>query len=222
MTRVLLIDDDPRFTRALTLVLNRHGYQTATAATGVAGLQATAIQQPQLILLDLALPDVSGVEVLTGLHGWTTAPVIVLSARTDSADKVDALDAGATDYVTKPVGTDELLARIRAVVRRNRTADSVVHTRSFTVDLAARRVVRNGAGVHLTRTEWALLEALVRRRGELVSRDRLLTEVWGPQYVDATNYLRVYLASLRRKLEDEPARPRHLLTVARLGYRFES
>jgi DNA-binding response OmpR family regulator len=176
-------------------------------------------------VLDLGLPDMDGTEVLAGIRGWSTVPVIVLSARTDSADKVDALDAGADDYVTKPFGMDELLARLRAAVRRGAAATEedlpVVETASFTVDLAAKKVVRGGAEVHLTPTEWGMLEVLVRHRGKLVGQKALLQEVWGPAYATETHYLRVYLAQLRRKLEPEPARPRHLLTEAGMGYRFQ-
>jgi two-component system KDP operon response regulator KdpE len=166
-----------------------------------------------------------GIEVLAGLRGWTSAPVIVLSARTDSADKVEALDAGADDYVTKPFGMDELLARLRAAVRRGATDSDasapVVTTDSFTVDLAAKRVTKRGHTVHLTPTEWGMLEMLVRNRGKLVGRRELLREVWGPSYATETHYLRVYLAQLRRKLEDDPSRPKHLLTEAGMGYRFQ-
>jgi two-component system KDP operon response regulator KdpE len=166
----------------------------------------------------------SGIDVLAGLRGWLTAPVIVLSARTDSADKVEALDAGADDYVTKPFGMDEFLARLRAAVRRATAStddEPVVATASFTVDLAAKRVTRNGAEVHLTPTEWGMLEMLVRHRGKLVGREELLREVWGPAYAKETHYLRVYLAQLRRKLENDPAHPVHLLTEAGMGYRFQ-
>ncbi|OHV04627.1 response regulator [Mycobacterium talmoniae] len=221
MTRVLVVDDDPQFLRTLHILLSARGYDTVTAVTGSDALCAAAVHQPDVVLLDLGLPDSSGIEVLAGLRGWMTAPVIVVSARTDSADKVAALDAGAVDYVTKPVRSEELLARLRAAVRRAATADPVVTTTSFTVDLSAKKVIKNGSKVHLTRTEWALLETLVRRRGELVGREQLLTAVWGPGYAMATNYLRIYLSQLRRKLEDDPSRPKHLLTVARMGYRFE-
>jgi two-component system, OmpR family, KDP operon response regulator KdpE len=178
------------------------------------------------VILDLGLPDISGVEVLAGLRGWMSAPVIVLSARTDSADKVGALDAGADDYITKPFGMDELLARLRAAVRRAAVSadgdEPVVQTRSFTVDLSAKKVIKDGAEVHLTPTEWGMLEMLVRNRGKLVGREDLLREVWGPKYAKETHYLRVYLAQLRRKLEDDPSRPNHLLTEAGMGYRFEA
>jgi two-component system, OmpR family, KDP operon response regulator KdpE len=226
MTRVLLIDDDRQLLRALRINLSVRGYEVVTAATGHEALRAVAEQHPQVVILDLGLPDISGIEVLTGLRGWMTAPVIVLSARTDSADKVEALDAGADDYMTKPFGMDELLARLRAAVRRAAASsggdDPVVETKSFTVDLSAKKVIKNGREVHLTPTEWGMLEMLVRNRGKLVGREELLKEVWGPKYAKETHYLRVFLAQLRRKLEDDPSRPNHLLTEAGMGYRFET
>lgn len=225
MTRVLVIDDEPHILRALKINLSVRGYEVITAATGAGALRAAAEHRPDVVILDLGLPDISGIEVLAGLRGWLNAPVIVLSARTDSSDKVEALDAGADDYVTKPFGMDEFLARLRAAVRRNAVASEtdqpVIETASFTVDLAAKKVIKNGTEVHLTPTEWGMLEVLVRNRGKLVGREELLKDVWGPAYATETHYLRVYLAQLRRKLEDDPSRPRHLLTEAGMGYRFE-
>ena len=225
MTKVLVIDDEPQILRALRINLSVRGYEVTTAATGAAALRAAAEQRPDVVVLDLGLPDISGIEVLEGLRGWTTVPVIVLSARTDSAEKVEALDAGADDYVTKPFGMDEFLARLRAAVRRAASAaeidEPVVETESFTVDLAAKKVTKNGAEVHLTPTEWGMLEMLVRNRGKLVGREELLREIWGPAYAKETHYLRVYLAQLRRKLEDDPSHPKHLLTEAGMGYRFQ-
>ncbi len=224
-TKVLVVDDEPQIVRALRINLSVRGYEVITAATGGAGLRAAADRHPDVVILDLGLPDMDGIEVLAGLRGWTSAPVIVLSARTDSADKVEALDAGADDYVTKPFGMDELLARLRAAVRRGATDSDasapVVTTDSFTVDLAAKRVTKRGHTVHLTPTEWGMLEMLVRNRGKLVGRRELLREVWGPSYATETHYLRVYLAQLRRKLEDDPSHPKHLLTEAGMGYRFQ-
>ncbi|WP_343710663.1 response regulator [Mycobacterium sp.] len=225
MTRVLVIDDEPHILRALKINLSVRGYEVITAATGAGALRAAAERRPDVVVLDLGLPDISGIDVLAGLRGWLNAPVIVLSARTDSSDKVGALDAGADDYVTKPFGMDEFLARLRAAVRRNSAASEidqpVVETASFTIDLAARKVTKNGAEVHLTPTEWGMLEVLARNRGKLVGREELLRDVWGPAYTTETHYLRVYLAQLRRKLEDDPSHPRHLLTEAGMGYRFE-
>ncbi|WP_035284129.1 response regulator [Actinokineospora spheciospongiae] len=223
MTRVLVVDDEPQIVRALRINLTAHGYEVVTAADGAAALRAAAERHPDVVVLDLGLPDLDGVEVIEGLRGWTTVPILVLSARVDSGDKVAALDAGADDYVTKPFGMDELLARLRAAVRRAAPVadEPVVRTASFTVDLAARKVSRAGAEVHLTPTEWGLLELLARNRGKLVPQRQLLREVWGPGYESETHYLRVYLAQLRRKLEDDPGAPRHLITEAGMGYRLE-
>ncbi|ANY24973.1 response regulator [Gordonia terrae] len=224
-TRVLVVDDEPQLLRALRINLNARGFAVTTAATGAAALTAAARENPHVVVLDLGLPDIDGLTVLEGLRGWTTVPVIVLSARTDAADKVVALDSGADDYVTKPFGMEEFLARLRAALRRgsasNATSESpVVDAGAFVVDLAAKQVTRGGVPVHLTPTEWGILELLVRHEGKLVSQSDILTSVWGPGYLGQSNYLRVYLASLRRKLEEDPAHPRHLLTEAGMGYRF--
>ncbi|MET8760564.1 response regulator [Lentzea sp. NPDC004782] len=225
MTKVLVVDDEPQIVRALRINLSARGYEVLTAHDGATALRLAADGKPDVVVLDLGLPDMDGTDVIAGLRGWTTLPIIVLSARTDSADKVDALDAGADDYVTKPFGMDELLARLRAAVRRSAVAgpedEPVVRTASFTVDLAAKRVLKDDAEVHLTPTEWGLLEVLARNAGKLVAQKQLLRDVWGPAYEKETHYLRVYLAQLRRKLEPEPARPRHLLTEPGMGYRFE-
>ncbi|MFC8933745.1 response regulator [Rhodococcus sp. NPDC057135] len=224
MSRILVVDDEPQILRALRINLSVRGYEVVTASTGAGALRAAAERPPDVVVLDLGLPDMDGTEVLAGLRGWCTAPVIVLSARTDSADKVEALDAGADDYVTKPFGMDEFLARVRAAARRGisaaDTSEPSVETASFTVDLAAKTVSRGGEQVHLTPTEWGMLEMLVRNRGKLVGQKELLREVWGPAYDTETHYLRVYLAQLRRKLEDDPANPKHLITEAGMGYRF--
>ncbi|QTJ70648.1 response regulator (plasmid) [Rhodococcus sp. ZPP] len=225
MTRILVVDDEPQILRALRINLTVRGYDVVTAATGADALRAAAEKPPDVIVLDLGLPDLDGTEVLAGLRGWCPAPVIVLSARTDSADKVDALDAGADDYVTKPFGMDEFLARVRAAARRATAVDTsepVVQTDSFNVDLTAKTVRRGDAEVHLTPTEWGMLEMLVRNKGKLVGQKELLREVWGPAYATETHYLRVYLAQLRRKLEDDPSKPRHLITEAGMGYRFQA
>ncbi|MBK1786820.1 response regulator [Prauserella cavernicola] len=222
---VLVVDDDPQIARALRINLSARGYHVVTAHDGTAALKAVAEIRPDVVVLDLGLPDIDGVDVIGGLRGWTQVPIIVLSARGDSTDKVHALDAGADDYVTKPFGMDELLARLRAAVRRSGVsaaeAEAVVETRTFTIDLAAKRVRRDGAEVHLTKTEWRLMEILVRNQGRLVTQKQLLHEVWGPTYDSESHYLRVYVAQLRRKLEPEPSRPRHLLTEPGMGYRFE-
>ncbi|MGB3444346.1 MAG: response regulator [Actinophytocola sp.] len=226
MTKVLVVDDEPQIVRALRINLTARGYDVSTAANGQEALRVAATEHPDVVVLDLGLPDIDGATVIEGLRGWTSVPIIVLSARTDSGDKVAALDAGADDYVTKPFGMDELLARLRAAVRRASTVrtgeEAVVEARAFTVDLAAKKVIRDGAEVHLTPTEWGVLELLVRNRGKLVGQKQLLQEVWGPSYASETHYLRVYLAQLRRKLEPQPSRPRHLLTEAGMGYRFEA
>ncbi|GAB2666441.1 two-component system response regulator KdpE [Saccharopolyspora gloriosae] len=225
MTKVLVVDDEPQLLRALRINLTAHGYEVVVAPDGATALRVAADAKPDVVVLDLGLPDLDGVEVIAGLRGWTTLPIIVLSARTESTDKVHALDAGADDYVTKPFGMDELLARLRAAVRRSHVSaaedEPVVRTESFQVDLAAKKVHREGAEVHLTPTEWGMLEVLVRHRGRLVAQRQLLQEVWGPAYADEFHYLRVYVAQLRRKLEPDPSRPRHLITEAGMGYRFE-
>ncbi|KMO79328.1 DNA-binding response regulator [Mycolicibacterium chubuense] len=224
MTRVLVIDDEPQILRALRINLSVRGYDVRTAATGAEALRAAADFRPDVVVLDLGLPDMSGIDVLGGLRGWSSVPVLVLSARTDAFDKVAALDAGADDYVTKPFGMDEFLARLRAAVRRSTStetsAEPIVETSSFTVDLANKVVTKNGRQIHLTPTEWGILEILVRNSGKLVTREQLLTEVWGPTYAKSSHYLRVYLAQLRRKLEDDPSHPIHLLTEAGMGHRF--
>ncbi|MGB7384241.1 MAG: response regulator, partial [Rhodococcus sp. (in: high G+C Gram-positive bacteria)] len=206
----------------LRINLNVRGYDVATAATGAEALRVAANFHPELVLLDLGLPDMDGLDVIGGLRGWTDVPVVVLSARTDSADTVDALDAGADDFVTKPFGMDELLARLRAALRRAPGAvdEAVVVTDSFTVDLSAKSVTRNGQSVHLTRIEWGVLELLARNRGKLVSQRELLKGVWGPQHERETHYLRIYMGQLRQKLEDDPSHPRHLLTETGMGYRL--
>jgi two-component system, OmpR family, KDP operon response regulator KdpE len=195
------------------------------AEDGTSALRAIENEKPDVIVLDLGLPDLDGTVVLDRLRRWSSTPVIVLSARTDPADKVRALDAGADDYVTKPFGMDELLARLRAAVRRAAAApggeSAIVENGTFSIDLAAKKVRRGGVEVHLTPTEWGLLEVLVRNPGKLISKRQLLREVWGEGYDANTHYLRVYFAQLRRKLEPEPSRPRHLITEPGMGYRFE-
>jgi two-component system KDP operon response regulator KdpE len=225
VTRVLVIDDEPSILRALRINLTARNYEVTTATDGASGLAAVSRDRPDVLILDLGLPDMEGTDVIHGVRGWTSTPIIVLSVWDQEQQKVAALDAGADDYVTKPFGMDELLARLRAAVRRSAPApdEPVVATPDFTVDLAAKRVTRDGDGdIRLTPTEWQLLEILVRNRGRLVTQRQLLQEVWGPAYESESNYLRVYVAQLRRKLEPEPSRPRYLLTDPGMGYRFRA
>lgn len=223
MTGVLVIDDEPGLLRAMRINLAARGYAVATADSGRSGLAAVARDRPDAVIVDLGLPDMDGTEVIRGVRGWSDVPILVLSARDQEAQKVAALDAGADDYVTKPFGMDELLARLRAAVRRASPApdEPVVITEDFRIDLAAKRVTTgNGDELRLTPTEWQMLEVLVRNRGKLVSRAQLLRDVWGPGYDHETHYLRVYMAQLRRKLEPDLAQPRYLLTEPGMGYRF--
>ncbi|UGY94076.1 response regulator [Streptomyces gobiensis] len=226
MHRVLVVDDEPQIVRALVINLKARKYEVDAAPDGATALQLAAARHPDVIILDLGLPDMDGVEVIKGIRGWTRVPILVLSARQTSDEKVEALDAGADDYVTKPFGMDELLARLRAAVRRAEPAAAaddaaLVEAEGFSVDLAAKKVQRDGQDVRLTPTEWHLLEVLVRNTGRLVSQKQLLQEVWGPSYGTETNYLRVYMAQLRRKLETDPSQPRHFVTEPGMGYRFE-
>jgi two-component system KDP operon response regulator KdpE len=224
MTRVLIVDDDPALVRALAINLRARDYEVKTASSGTAALALAATYPPDVVILDLGLPDMDGSEVITGLVGWSSAPILVLSARDDQQVTVRALDAGAIDYVSKPFGMDELLARLRAALRRGAAdgTDAVVVTPDFTVALAAKRVQRAGQEIRLTPTEWHLLEVLVRHAGRTVDHQRLLDEVWGPAYRGQSQYLRVYMAALRRKLEPDPRHPRYLLTASGLGYRFQT
>jgi two-component system KDP operon response regulator KdpE len=223
MTRILVVDDEPQLLRALGTNLKARGYEIDLASTGETALALAARHHPDLVILDLGLPGIDGIDVIRGLRGWTHIPILVLSVREAERDKVAALDAGADDYVTKPFGMDELLARLRAALRRAAPTDeeAEIVTPDFTVDLAAKRVLRGNDEIRLTPTEWEILEILVRNPGRLVTQRQLLQEVWGPQYSTETNYLRVYMAQIRRKLEPDPARPRYFITEARMGYRFE-
>ena len=252
MTRVLVVDDEPQILRALRINLRARQYEVATAANGAQALDEAAAHPPDLVILDLGLPDMDGVDVIGGLRGWTAVPIIVLSGRADSTDKVEALDAGADDYVTKPFGMDELLARMRAAVRRTPAAEVPprVQLGDLVIDLAAKRVTRDGSGagrtrsadaagvggagagaggadgqpdgdIRLTPTEWHLLEVLLRNPGKLLSHRQLLHDVWGPGYDNAGGNLRLYMAQLRRKLEPDPARPRWLITEPGMGYRYQ-
>ena len=234
MTHVLVVDDDTHILRTLRIHLAAHGYTVVTADTGHDAIQLATTDRPDLVVLDLGLPDIDGTAVITAVRQKSSVPIIVLSVRRDAVDKVHALDTGADDYVTKPFGLPELLARMRAAVRRStqdafldapgaaRSDEAVVETSAFTIDFATRKASRHNGEVRLTPTEWAILEILVRHRGALVTQRRLLTAVWGPNYRTQTNYLRVYLAQLRQKLEPEPSRPRYLITEPGMGYRFEA
>jgi two-component system KDP operon response regulator KdpE len=222
--RVLVVDDEPQIRRALGVNLRARGYQVDLAETGEQALELAARHHPDVVVLDLGLPGIDGVEVIQGLRGWSSVPVIVLSVRESERDKVAALDAGADDYVTKPFGMDELLARLRAALRRAAPADeeAVVVTPDFTIDLSVKRVTNaDGEEIRLTPTEWHIVEVLVRHSGKLVGQKQLLQEVWGPAYETETNYLRVFMAQVRRKLEPEPGQPRYFFTEPGMGYRFE-
>jgi two-component system, OmpR family, KDP operon response regulator KdpE len=225
VTRILVVDDEEAIVRALSANLRARGFDVDLAATGEQGLDLAARRHPDAVILDLGLPGMDGGEVIRGLRGWTHVPIIILSARSDEAEKVAALDAGADDYIPKPFGMDELMARLRAALRRAAPAEEQprVMTEAFSIDLAAKTVTEvDGAAVHLTPIEWSLLEILVRNPGRLVTQRHLLQEVWGPEYGEETNYLRVHLAHLRAKLEPEPARPRYFITEPGMGYRFEA
>lgn len=223
MTRILVVDDEPQLVRALETNLQVRGYDVDVATTGEQALDLAARNHPDLVILDLGLPGIDGIEVIEGIRGWSSVPILVLSVRDAETDKVRALDAGADDYVTKPFGMEELLARVRAATRRAQPGDEqpVVRTACFTVDLGAKTVrTHDGDDVRLTPTEWHILEVLARHPDKLVTQRQLLRDVWGPGYTTETNYLRVYLAQLRRKLEPDPARPRSLLTEPAMGYRL--
>ncbi|MFC8661135.1 response regulator [Streptomyces sp. NPDC057199] len=226
MTRVLVVEDDPQLVRALVINLQARKYGVDPAPDGATALRLAAARQPDVVVLDLGLPDMDGVDVIRALRGWTRVPILVLSARRASDEKVAALDAGADDYVTKPFSMDELLARLRAAVRRTKTAPlaqetAVVTTDDFTIDLLAKKATRAGHDIRLTPTEWHLLEILVTSPGRLITQKHLLQEVWGVSQSNKTNYLRVYMAQLRRKLETDPSHPRYLITEPGMGYRFE-
>jgi two-component system KDP operon response regulator KdpE len=224
MSRVLIIDDDEPLLRALRLNFAARGYQVQTAGTGAAGLAAAADHPPDLVVVDLGLPDLDGLDVVAGIRGYSSVPIIVLSARHTGPMKVAALDAGADDYVTKPFGMDELLARMRAALRRATPAPAapVIATPAFRLDLSTKQATgADGGPIRLTPTEWHLIEVLARHEGKLVEHKRLLREVWGPRYETETNYLRVHFANLRRKLEPDPARPRYFVTEPGIGYRLE-
>ncbi|WP_330328953.1 response regulator [Streptomyces sp. NBC_00536] len=228
MTRVLVVEDDPQLVRALKINLQARKFEVEEAADGATALRLAAAHKPDVIVLDLGLPDMDGIEVIKGVREWSKVPILVLSARHTSEDKIRALDAGADDYVTKPFSMDELLARLRAASRRQASPEtsqvakvSVVTTDEFSIDLIAKKVRRGERTVRLTPTEWHLLEILITHPGRLITQGQLLLEVWGPTYGENTNYLRVYMAQLRRKLEADPSHPRYLITEPGMGYRFE-
>ena len=226
MTRVLVVEDDPQLVRALVINMQARRYGVDAAPDGATALRLAAARQPDVVMLDLGLPDMDGVDVIKAMRGWSRVPILVLSARQASDEKVAALDAGADDYITKPFSMDELMARLRAAVRRTEdvplaSETTLVETDDFTIDLVAKKVVRNGRDVRLTPTEWHLLEILVTHPGRLITQRYLLEEVWGVSQSNKTNYLRVYTAQLRRKLEKDPSHPRYLITEPGMGYRFE-
>ncbi|MER7923760.1 response regulator transcription factor [Streptomyces sp. NPDC096057] len=226
MTRVLVVEDDPQLVRALVINMQARQYGVDAAPDGATALRLAAMRQPDVVMLDLGLPDMDGVDVIKALRGWTRVPILVLSARQASDEKVAALDAGADDYITKPFSMDELLARLRAAVRRVEDVPlapttTLVTTDDFTIDLLAKKATRAGHDVRLTPTEWHLLEILVTNPGRLITQKYLLQEVWGVTQSNKTNYLRVYMAQLRRKLEGDPSSPRYLITEPGMGYRFE-
>ena len=222
---VLVIEDDPQIARFLATALDAHGYALHVAANGHDGLREAALRQPDIVIVDLGLPDISGLEVIARLREWFTRSIIVLSARSREADKVGALDLGADDYLTKPFGIGELLARLRVAERHrakneNAEAEARIESGDLVIDLAARRVQRAGADVHLTPSEYRLLATLARHRGKVLTHRQLLAEVWGAAHVESPHYLRIYLRALRHKIEADPAQPKHLLTEVGVGYRF--
>lgn len=222
MTTVLIVDDEPLLLRALQINLRAHGYRPITAVDGTTALAMAVEHRPEIVVLDLGLPDMDGMDVISALRKWTQTPIIVLSARHGSDDVVDALDAGADDYVTKPFGLDELLARLRAASRRAvAPAAPVVQTADFTLDTGARQAFRGSTEVRLTPTEWKIIDQLVAHPGRLITQGQLLLEVWGPAYAKELQYLRVYLNQLRKKLEPDPTQPRYFITESGMGYRFE-
>ncbi|NNC10324.1 response regulator transcription factor [Planctomonas sp. JC2975] len=220
--KIVVADDDRQILGALRIILTARGYDVVVASDGKQALDRVIDDHPDLVVLDLGMPGLDGLAVIEAVRGWSSVPILVISGRTDSAEKVEALDRGADDYVTKPFATDELLARIRALVRRTPAADDEpkVGFGDVVVDLGARRVTRDGHPVRLTPTEWQILSLLVRNPDRLVTREGILTEVWGPHHTSDSGYLRLYLAQLRKKLEPEPSHPRFLITEAGMGYRF--
>jgi two-component system KDP operon response regulator KdpE len=222
MSKLLVIEDEAPLRRALRIFLEAHDYEVVLAGTGTEGLDLAGREHPDAVVLDLGLPDMDGVDVATALRGWSNVPIVVLSARDAEAVKVAALDAGADDYVTKPFGMNEFLARLRAALRRSAPAEEapVVETADFTIDLGKKTICRGDEDIHLTPTEWQIVEVLTRSRGKLVPQQQLLQQVWGPQYEKETHYLRLYMSQIRHKLEPDPSRPRYFITEPGMGYRF--
>ncbi len=222
MSKVLVIEDEAPLRRALRIFLEAHDYVVVLAATGREGLELAAHEHPDVVILDLGLPDMDGVEVATALRGWSVVPIVVLSARDAEPVKVAALDAGADDYVTKPFAMNEFLARLRAALRRAAPTEQerVITTPAFEIDLGAKQIHHDGIEMHLTPTEWQIVEVLARNRGKLITQQQLLQQVWGPQYERETHYLRIYMSQIRRKLEPDPSRPRYFITEPGMGYRF--
>lgn len=225
--KILIADDDPQILRALRITLTAKGYQIFTAADGAQAITAAIDHHPDIFLIDLGMPELDGIEVIHGIRGWSQAPILVVSGRAGAADKVEALDAGADDYITKPFAVEELLARIRALTRRvpQEDATPVVHLGNVTIDLTARSVTRDTSEgerqIRLTPTEWQFIDILIRNAGKLVTRQTILTTIWGTEHAEDTGYLRLYVSQLRRKLEEDPANPAHLLTEPGMGYRLD-
>ncbi|MBL8645120.1 MAG: response regulator [Rhodospirillaceae bacterium] len=224
--RILIVDDEPQIRRFLRASLQAHDYEVIEADTGKEGVRQATLQKPELVILDLGLPDTDGLEVITGLREWSKVPVIVLSVRSDEADKIDALDRGANDYVTKPFSMGELLARMRACLRQKAedTADAgaVITAGDLVIDLAKRLVTVGGKQIRLSRKEYDLMRILASHPGKVITHQQLLQEVWGQGYIEETQYLRVYMGQLRQKLEQDPAAPKYLLTEPGVGYRFQA
>jgi len=222
MSKILVVEDEAPLRRALRIFLEAHDYAVVLAASGREGLDLAAREHPDVVILDLGLPDMDGVSVAAALRGWSEVPIVVLSARDTEPVKVAALDAGADDYVTKPFAMNEFLARLRAALRRAAPTEQerVITTADFEIDLGAKQIHRNGSDLHLTPTEWQIVEVLARHRGRLVTQQQLLQQVWGPQYERETHYLRIYMSQIRRKLEPDPSRPRYFITEPGMGYRF--
>ena len=223
MSRVLVVDDDPRILKTLEINLRARGFEVVLARTGEDALKLAARHHPDAVILDLGLPQLDGLDVVRGLRGWTSVPIVVLSGRGSETAKVEALDLGADDYLTKPFGMDELFARLRAALRRAVAPDGqpAIETADFIIDFAAKQVRRDGATVRLTPTQWHIVEVLVRNTGRLVTYEQLLQEVWGPTYGKETNYLRVFMTQIRQKLEPDSSAPRYFITEPGIGFRFQ-